>query len=260
MIAASNLLKRLINGPLEHAGLRLVRNDPPTAHTQADLGLRQILSRLGITVVFDVGASFGQFAERLRSIGYSNRIVSFEPQSAAFSVLREKASADAQWEVVSLALGDQEADQELNLSRNSWSSSFLRTMPHILEIEPTIEKTNMEKVSVKPLDDIYQSFINRTDSAFLKLDVQGYEPNVLAGASEFLLTCRAVQMEMALIPSYRHQRLFPEMLELMIQQKFHLVHLERGFWDSSSGFLLEADGIFVREYDIDAYLATAVRA
>ena len=58
-------------------------------------------------------------------------------------------------------------------------------------------------------------------------------------------------MELALVPSYRGQTLFPEMLELMRQSKFQLVYLEPGFWDLRSGFLLETDGIFVREEDLD---------
>ena len=52
--------------------------------------------------------------------------------------------------------------------------------------------------------------------------------------------------QMALFPSYRGQTLLPEMISSMSDQGFALVHLERGFWDSSSGYLIEADGIFVR--------------
>ena len=48
----------------------------------------------------DVGASQGQFAQRLRSQGYKNRIVSFEPLAAEFGKLEEKARDDSTWQVV----------------------------------------------------------------------------------------------------------------------------------------------------------------
>jgi FkbM family methyltransferase len=271
MIKATETLRHLINGALGIAGLRLTRNRNRIAEleaenarlrtkseagseaplTQGDLCLRQILTQFGITIVFDVGASFGQYAERLRRIGYSGRIVSFEPQSAVFSILHEKARGDINWEAVCLALGDLEISKNINISRNSWSSSFLPIVPQILEIEPMIESAGTESVSVKLLDEIYTDFASPTDKTFLKLDVQGYEPNVLAGASEFLCSCHVIQMELALVPSYRGQTLLPEMLELMRQSKFQLVYLEPGFWDLRSGFLLETDGIFVREEDLD---------
>jgi FkbM family methyltransferase len=246
-------LKRVINRMLGLAGLRLVKNIP--ALGEADLGLQQILKLLEIDVVFDVGASFGQYGERLRKIGYLGHIVSFEPQLAAFSVLREKTLKDANWDAVPIALGDQEITQNLNVSQNSMSSSFLFTAPDILCIEPTIARVRTESVSVRRLDQIYRSLDGSGANFFLKLDVQGYEPNVLTGAREFLLTCRAVQMEIALLPSYQCQLLFQDMVELMLQKRFLLVHLERGLWDPCSGFLIEVDGIFVRQDDVERYFA-----
>jgi FkbM family methyltransferase len=247
------VLKRVINRMLGLAGLRLVRDIP--ALGEADLGLQQILRLLEIDVVFDVGASFGQYGERLRKIGYLGHIVSFEPQQAAFSVLREKTLKDGNWDAVRVALGDQEITQDLNVSQNSMSSSFLLSAPNILSIEPRIARVRTEGVTVRRLDQIYGSLSSSGTNFFLKLDVQGYEPNVLTGASEFLLTCRAVQMEIALLASYQSQLPFRDMVELMLQKRFHLVHLERGFWDPYSGFLIEVDGIFVREDDVERYFA-----
>src|SRR5215471_13906702 len=104
MSGIPDLLKSLINGVLGFAGVRLVR----TPFSSDDAGLRQMLTHLGISVVFDVGAHVGQYATRLRNIGYRGRIVSFEPQAAAFAELSEKAMLDPQWEVIRLALGDRE--------------------------------------------------------------------------------------------------------------------------------------------------------
>jgi FkbM family methyltransferase len=68
-----------------------------------------MLSQLGITMVFDVGAHIGhigEYATRLRHIGYRGRIISFEPQAAAFAVLANKAIGDPLWNAERLALGN----------------------------------------------------------------------------------------------------------------------------------------------------------
>jgi FkbM family methyltransferase len=238
-------LKRVINGTLGYLGLRLTRVNPD--HATADTGLRQILRKLEVSVVFDVGAHVGEYATRLRDIGYQGRIISFEPQTGAFSALSKRAVFDPYWETVHLALGDHKGEQILNIARNSKSSSFLPIVAHIVTIEPAIAEVTTERVQVEVLDKIYQDLVDPPEHRiFLKIDAQGYEPMVLAGAREFLSRCVAVQLEMALLPSYQNQTLLPEMMGLMRRSGFELVHLERGFWDRRTGYLVEADGIFVR--------------
>ena len=56
--------------------------------------LRAILKANDINVVFDVGANCGQYAEWLREIGYTNEIISFEPQPDAHRALVKRASGD----------------------------------------------------------------------------------------------------------------------------------------------------------------------
>jgi FkbM family methyltransferase len=239
-------LKSMVNEALECFGFRIVRTnqDDPTG---ADPGLRQILDRLGVLVAFDVGAHAGEYATRLRNIGYRGRIISFEPQTEAFAALSKRAMLDPYWEVHRLALGDQEGEKLMNISQNSVSSSLLPILPNILTVEPTIAGIGTERVRVAVLDRIYRNLTDTSEhKAFLKIDAQGYEPAVLAGAREFLSCCVAVQLELALIPSYQNQTLLPEMIGLMRKREFELVYLERGFSDERTGYLIEADGIFVR--------------
>jgi FkbM family methyltransferase len=239
------ILKKLINGTLRYLGLRLVRISPPQASV-SEPGLHAILRQLGVSVVFDVGAHVGEFGNHLRSIGYQGRIISFEPQAAAFAALYKKAMLDPYWEASHLALSDRAGEQVLNISRNSWSSSFLPVLPNVLDVEPGIGNVGTERVKVEALDSFFKKLINPEDKIFLKIDAQGYEPTVLAGAREFLSCCVGVQLEMALLPSYQNQTLLPEMIAVMRKNGFELVHLERGFWDDRTGYLMEADGIFVR--------------
>jgi FkbM family methyltransferase len=258
MSGLPDLLKKLINGTLGLAGVRLIRARPP-ALSPDDAALRQILTQLGISVVFDVGAHVGEYATRLRNIGYRRRIVSFEPQTAAFLVLAEKGARDPQWEPVRLALGDRVGEQDLNISANSWSSSFLPVELEMLEIETGLAQTKVETVPVTTLDQVHHRFVGPTDGIFLKIDAQGYEPNILLGADAFLARCRAVQLEMALFPSYHQQKNLVEVIKFMENKGFKLVHLERGFGDVRTGFLIEAEGVFVRQDNLPEVLRRDTR-
>jgi hypothetical protein len=113
----------------------------------------------------------------------------------------------------------------------------------------------VETVPVKTLDQIYKRFVDPSDKVFLKVDAQGYEPNILTGARKLIDCCAAIQLEMALFSSYQCQKLLPEMMELMSDRGFALVHLERGFWDAFTGYLIEVDGIFLRTDKLDARFA-----
>ena len=79
-----------------------------------------------IDLVIDIGANEGQFAKELRAGGYSGRIVSFEPLSAAHRRLLQESNRDSAWHVhPRCALGDRLGEIELNISGNSVSSSIL---------------------------------------------------------------------------------------------------------------------------------------
>ena len=70
----------------------------------------------GINVVLDVGANVGQYGTGLRNVGYTGRIVSFEPLSTEFKQLSAKATADGAWQSLNFALGDVDGSSEINVS------------------------------------------------------------------------------------------------------------------------------------------------
>src|SRR5215471_3218540 len=75
----------------------------------------RLLKHFGINLVFDVGANIGQYGAEMRSLGYRGRIVSFEPLSREFEVLRKRAENDALWKVDNRALGDCEGTAEIHV-------------------------------------------------------------------------------------------------------------------------------------------------
>jgi hypothetical protein len=80
----------------------------------------------------------------------------------------------------------------------------------------------------------------------LKIDVQGFEKNVLAGAEASLQKIKILQLEMSLVPLYQNEWLFNEVLEYFAQKGFQLYSLE-------NGFLTRKPGSFYRQM---AFLST----
>ncbi len=208
---------------------------------------RQLLANHRIDVVLDVGANSGQFAQRLRSdLRYTKRILSFEPQTAAFQLLQANASGDPAWEVFNYALGDLAVATDINIAGNSYSSSILEMLPAHLESAPQSRYVGKESVTVKPLDSVFGSLCPSGSRVYLKIDTQGFESRVLKGAEHALSQIEIVQMEISVVPMYAGEMLFPDLCMLMNRKGYSLVFLEHEFFDPKSGRLLQIDGTFRR--------------
>lgn len=206
----------------------------------------RLLASRGIDVVLDVGANVGQYGLELRAAGYEGRIVSFEPLSQAFAELSRVAEADGRWECRRLALASSEGSAEINVSGNSYSSSLLEMKDRHLRSAPDSAYTGTEKIPLGTLDSIWQEVVREGERPYLKLDVQGFELEVLRGASASLGEVAAVQSELSLVPLYEGAPLFGDLIDYLQAHGFRLAGLEPGFEDPRSGELLQADGIFVR--------------
>jgi FkbM family methyltransferase len=200
-----------------------------------------------IDLVLDIGANSGQFGDELRGdFGYRNRIVSFEPLSAAFEILKAKAAADPAWRVFHCAIGDAEERREINVAGNSLSSSLLDMLPSHVEVAPDSKYVGKEWIEVRTLDSIFSELREAAENVYMKIDTQGFEGRVLKGAEKSLPRIDTVQMEMSLVPLYDGELLYHEMGSLMSEKGYALVAVENAYADPASGRIMQIDGIFHR--------------
>ncbi len=143
---SSNLLGRVRKG-LNGCGVDLRRYpisfDPD--HIRNDL-----LRRLGISLVLDVGANVGQYGALIRYHGYRGRIVSFEPVRTAFAQLvsRCKDSAGA-WQARYEALGEAEGTAKINIAD---TMSSLLPKSSTASDAVRFSSATVEEVPVRTLD------------------------------------------------------------------------------------------------------------
>lgn len=207
------------------------------------------LESLNVNVVFDIGSNTGQYAASLRKAGYQGRMVSFEPLSQPFATLEKRASKDPLWECRRHALGDVDGTVSVNIAGNAaQSSSVLPMLKSHQEAFPPANYVGVEDVAVYRLDSVASEILRPNDVTFLKIDVQGFEKQVLAGSASTLAdSCVGMQLELSFLPLYEGSMLIPEALEWAYAMGFTLTGLLPCFVDPRDGRMLQADGVFLRE-------------
>lgn len=199
-----------------------------------------------VSLVLDVGANIGQFAEGLRAAEFPGKIVSFEPVCEAHNILAQKA--DAKWIVAPRAAIGAGAEQvEINVAGNSYSSSVLPMLESHSGAAPNSAYVARETVTMLSLDEAAKDFIGTRDTVFLKLDVQGFEAQVLAGAEEILSRAAGLRLEFSLLPLYEGSASAECLLERVRSLGFECWDMEGGFRDPRNYRLLQFDAVFFRE-------------
>ena len=205
----------------------------------------KILKNENINLILDVGAHNGLYGQELREDGYKGRIVSFEPLNKPYLELDYRSKKDSLWDCEHFALGDSICEMEINVSGHLTSSSILSISDAHIDAYPSSETIDTEIIKVTTLDAISDKYIRQNDKIFMKVDVQGSEKHVLDGASDALKDIRILEMELSLTKMYEGGPTMMEMLDILKNMGFHLVAINSVFSDPMSGYLLQADGIFV---------------
>jgi len=212
-----------------------------------ELRRSRLIRTAGVTCVVDVGANTGQYGGELRETGYSGRLVSFEPLSAAFEVLAKRAAKNQPWECMRMALGSHDGTACLNVAANLVSSSILPMLQAHSNAAPESRYVGIEDAPMRTLDSLAPVLFRPQDSIWLKLDVQGFEQEVLDGAELLLRSVKAIEVELSLQPLYEGQPLYLPMIEFLQHRGYTLTSIAPGFFDECTGRLLQFDGIFLRE-------------
>jgi FkbM family methyltransferase len=213
-------LRRFIPFPRKKTWLRWF----PPFHER---NIAYLIDKHRIDFVLDVGAHVGEFGQQLRRCGYRGRILSFEPISELHAKLALAASGDRDWTVASpLALGATAGLAPINVHNDSSISSFLplERTPYADAAPTQIAPSRQETVRVVRLDDIYDHLVPSPATTLLKLDVQGFEDRVLAGAAKSLEKITAILVEVSLVQLYKGQKPYLEILGDLRARGFHAVY------------------------------------
>ena len=134
-----------------------------------------------VNCIFDVGANIGQTYKSYRDLWPGSYIYSFEPVESTFEMLKSNVGGDGKVCIEKLAFGAKEESKEIAVFDGA------------LSVLNTINPIEMNKCSEAKLVNINISTIdgyckskNIINIDLLKIDVEGWEVEVLMGATSML--------------------------------------------------------------------------
>lgn len=218
-------------------GIEITRYRPFAARR-----MRRLLEN-GIITVIDVGANTGGYGSDLRAFGYTGRIVSLEPLTVPFAELAQRAAMDGAWECHNVAAGERDDEVTINIASNVASSSLLAMRDEHRRGAPDVAYVAQEQVRLRRVDSLALDVLR---PALLKIDVQGYEQQVLVGATNTLASVELVECELSIARLYEGQPSFQVMIDQLSSLGFEIVDLDPFFYDREDGRVLALDALFSR--------------
>lgn len=209
----------------------------------------RLLKERKVSAVLDIGANTGQYAAQLREEGFRGKIISFEPMPKAFQLLSQRAKKDPNWVVLNYALGDFSGNSTFNEASFDQASSILGFTQEGGELSGQRSETKKYNIRVCRLDEVWESLGVSCETTWVKLDVQGYTAEVLAGMGKLTGQFAGMEVELETLPLYTGQKLLPEVVFNLHQFGFRLAGWEDVFWDEKTDRLLSLNGLFVRDSD-----------
>jgi len=211
-----------------------------------------ILKSVGkIKTIIDIGANKGQFALAARYVFPEAKIISFEPLSAPAEKFNKLFKNDVNIVLNQVAAGPEKHTLPIHVSKKDDSSSLLPIGSRQSAIFPGTEESHTEEIKVAPLI----HYINEEDLVvpiFVKIDVQGYELEVLIGCEELNEFFDYIYVECSFIELYENQALADEVIQYLSKKSFRLKGIYNTYYDKK-GVAIQSDFLFKRENSIENY-------
>ncbi|HUT50321.1 MAG TPA: FkbM family methyltransferase [Alphaproteobacteria bacterium] len=208
----------------------------------------QLLELHGIEAVIDIGANEGQYARGLREAGYRGRIISVEPGADAHGKLQAAVADDPHWTAAArMALGETPGDATLHLSNRSDMNSLKPMAAVTTQAFPKAVAAGTDMVAVARLDVVFDELVGAAARrVFVKIDTQGFEAEILRGATAVLDRIAGFQLELSLLPLYEGETTYLAVLEQLDALGFELHLVLSGNFSRRLGRQLQFDGVFFR--------------
>ncbi|MCK1606579.1 FkbM family methyltransferase [Bradyrhizobium sp. 166] len=228
--------RKLLHAVTSSAGRRALK-----LGVAASIEHRSALGGSQYRTIVDIGANVGQFALFARERYPMANVFSFEPLEDCWDTYNSIFDNDPNVRLFRCGIGPADTEAAINVTNENDSSSMLAPAATQVEVFGTRVNT-IKKVELRRLASILPS--DRIASpALLKIDVQGFELDVLRGCEEMLLHFDTLYVEASYVELYEGQALAGDVIEFLRNRDFILVGVFNQHVDEMRG-PLQADFLF----------------
>ena len=205
---------------------------------------RDVIGSMALETVVDIGANTGQFSLLVRAQHPHARIIAFEPLAGAAARYRRVLAGDPRTTLHQAAIAPRRGPATIHISASPDSSSLLPITDRQAELFPGTGEVGTAEVDAGPLD----AFVAPADlaaPALLKIDVQGFELEVLRASRSLLSLFGHVYVEASFEELYEEQALAGDVAAFLTEHEF----AEAGRFNVSAnpaGPPIQADFLFRR--------------
>lgn len=136
--------------------------------------------------VLDIGANVGDIAEAALNSFSEAKVICFEPVQSTFKILSNRLAPYSERVFLhNYALSNSTGKGEINITNFHGANSIMPQAKLHQDCNPHVRELDKEPISLVRLDDVYDKFPAR-DIDIMKIDVEGFELNVLNGGRKFI--------------------------------------------------------------------------
>jgi FkbM family methyltransferase len=199
---------------------------------------------IDVNTYLDVGANRGQFILLLDHFFPNCKIIAFEPLKKEYHLLKKIFKKKANVKILNYAVGNKNGMIDINISNLSDSSSVL--LPTKLQLKNFPGTFIVQKSSTR-IKKLKNFTANIKKPIFLKIDVQGYELEVLKGSN--LRHIKYIYLEGSYVELYKNQVLIKSIMKFLLSKRFKLIKRVNCYKDRN-GKPIQADFLFINKiYD-----------
>lgn len=206
------------------------------------LELIEISAKEGANVFYDIGANVGTWSLLCRALVPDSTIIAFEAMEEHLPAFHKNTGGLKSLQMLPTALGSREETRTFHPASFSDASGFLPLNEEGRQLW-RIRNEKPREMKIQPLDGIIAAE-SLPPPDLIKLDVQGFELEVLKGAAVTLRHAQWVLTEVSFKPFYEGQVLFSELAGFLAAQGFEVHAFGHSITPATA--LTQADVLFRR--------------
>ena len=189
--------------------------------------IRNYLKKINIEKIIDIGAHKGEFLEIMLNLESVKSFYAFEPQKDIFEILKEKFSKNKKVALYNYAMDKEITNKSIQINKLSMTSTLAKINDKSLYLKfknfltnSSSNFVNQYEVQTSTIDEIFKDL--NLEKTLLKIDVEGFEMNVIKGSKMKLQKIPFILVENQFGSHYQDIN-FNEIKELLSKEKFQIL-------------------------------------